>query len=1502
MPKENIKIHDLSARIANLSTEKRALLMARLKQSVEPCLPRIPRRPRQAVAPLSFAQERLWFLAQLESASSFYNNAGAIRLQGKLDREALEQSLREIVRRHEVLRTAFTVYEGQPQQVVADETPVVIEKVDLREWFGKEQMEKVQEQIMKKAQQPFDLTACPLWRAMLLVLGGEEHILLLVMHHIISDGWSIGVLIREFMVLYEAFRAGHLSPLPELSVQYADYAVWQRKWLQGKVLEEQLSYWKEQLQGPLAVLELPADRPRPAVQSYRGAAYCFTVSSAIAERLKALSRREGVTLFMVLLAAFKVLLWRYSGQQNLCIGTPVANRRRVELERLIGFFVNTLVLRTDLSGNPSFREFLRQVREVCLGAQTHQDLPFEKLVEEIAPARDMSHSPLFQVMFVLQNAPEAVLKIEGLKITPLEVDICSAKFDLTLSITEHENGLEAWFEYSTDLFDASTIARMADHYSTLLEDILSRLDAPLDDLQLLTKAERYHLLLEWNATEAEYPQNQCLHELFEAQVEKTPEAVAVIHKNQLLTYAELNSRANQLGHHLQSLGVGPEVVVAICVERSLEMVVGILGVLKAGGAYIPIEPSYPQERKASLLADSTPRVVLAQARWMEDLPLGDIKSICLDEDWDVISQYPVSAPANKNAPGNLAYVIYTSGSTGKPKGVQITHQNAAHSTWARFGYYQKPVGRFLLLSSFAFDSSVAGIFWTLSQGGCLCLPEEGHQCDPLILEKEIAKKGVTHLLCLPSFYQLLLEQGGPRLGSLQVVIVAGESCSPGLVNRHYKTLPHVALFNEYGPTEGTVWSTVYRCKDEREERISIGRPISNACVYVLDQCLQPVPIGIKGELYIGGIGLARGYLNRPELTAERFIPNPFGEAGNRLYRIGDLARYKPDGNIEYLGRIDHQIKIRGYRIELGEVEAVLLRHPQVKEAVTAAREDMPGDSRLVAYVVGKEPIPAVGELRAYLKEILPEYMVPVAFMFLEALPLAPNGKIDRTALPVPDVEAQFAHQYVAPRTATEEILTKIWAEILGVERVGVYDNFFELGGHSMLAVQLTFRVREAFGVDMPLRLLFERPTIEAQARLVNGDRQAFRESLELPINWETEAELDPGIIPRSVNMPVVASPAAVLLTGATGFLGTFLLRELLQETNAKIYCLVRGNSSQGAAARLRQVLGRYELHSIAANPRIIPLRGDLSQPFLGISPDHFEKLSWEIDAIYHNGAAVDFTASYETLKPSNVLGTQAVLRLACLGNSKALHYVSTVSVFGEHAPSQPFGFTEEDFPPGSEKLTGGYTQSKWVAERMVRVAAERGLPVTVYRPSTIIGDSHSGVWNTGDFLCRMIKGCIELGSAPELDEPLDLVPVDYVSKAIVFLSRRPDFLGRTFHLTSPKTISSKTLINRVREFGYPLQSVPVDRWARDRAAQIKHQPSHVLYPLLPLFEDWQRDNDGSSDAVSRYDCLNTIEALHDRNLDYPQPQEMKKLIRTALSYFVRSGFIPASKVVGLSKE
>jgi amino acid adenylation domain-containing protein/thioester reductase-like protein len=1496
MPKEDINMQRLSRRIANLSAKKHALLMSRLK-GVEPLSHRILRHPRSTIAPLSFAQERLWLLAQLEPESSFYNIAGAVRLQGKFSKDVLAQSLREIVQRHEVLRMAFTVREGQPQQVMGDESPVIIDEIDLREWSGEEQTKRAQAQMMKKAQQPFDLAVCPLLRATLLVLSAEEHILLLVMHHIISDGWSISVLIREFIVLYEAFQAGRSSPLPELPLQYTDYAFWQRKWLQGEVLNEQLSYWRRQLQGAPAVLRLPTDRSRPAVQSHRGAMHHFTVSDAITEQLKILGRREGATLFMVLLAAFKVLLWRYSGQQSLCIGTPIANRRRVELERLIGFFVNTLVLRTDLSGSFSFSEFLRQVREVCLGAQTHQDLPFERLVEEIAPVRDMSCSPLFQVMFVLQNAPEAVLEIQGLQITPLEVDIHSAKFDLTLSITERENGLEAWFEYSTDLFDAPTIARMAGHYGTLLEDILSSPDTLLGDLRLLTEVERHYLLVEWNANEAEYPQDQCLHELFEAQVEKTPEAIAVVHKNQALTYAELNIRANQLGHHLRILGVGPEFLVGICTEPSLEMIVGILGILKAGGAYVPIDPGYPRERKAYQLANSAPRIVLTQARWMGDLLQGDIKNICLEQDWDVIAQYPVSAPAHRNAPGNLAYIIYTSGSTGKPKGVQITHRNAVHSTWARFDYYHRPVRCFLLLSSFAFDSSVVGIFWTLSQGGCLCLPSENHQHDPLDLVKEITEKRITHLLCLPSFYQLLLEQGGPKLGLLQVVIVAGEACLPGLVSKHYETVSNTALFNEYGPTEGTVWSTVYRGKNECKERVPIGRPIPNTCAYVLDQRRQPVSIGVAGELYIGGAGLARGYLNCPGLTAERFVPNPFSDRpGERIYRTGDLARYKLDGNIEYLGRIDQQVKVRGYRIELGEVEMALAHHLKVKDAVVVVREDRSGDERLVAYVVGEKPRPTAQELGAHLKKMLPEYMLPSAFVFLEFLPLTPNGKVDRKALPTPDVAAQLVHSYVAPRTPTEEILARIWAEVLGVKRVGVHDHFFELGGHSMLAVQLTFRVREAFAVEIPLRLLFEQPILEAQARLLSSDVSSLAGVTMKLANRESEVKLDPNIRPSFVGVPMVTSPATLLLTGPTGFLGAFLLRDLLQETRARIYCLMRGNSSHEAAVRLKQVLDHYELSSISENPRIIPLRGDLSQPFLGISADRFEQLSWELDAIYHSGAAVDFTASYETLKPSNVLGTEEVLRLACLGKPKAVHYVSTVSVFGEHLPSRPSGFMEEDFPPANEKLTGGYAQSKWMAERMVRVAAERGLPVTIHRPSTLIGDSRLGVWNREDLLCRMIKGCIELGLAPTLDEPLDLVPVDYVSKAIVFLSSRPDFLGRTFHLISRKPISSRTLIDWVRECGYPLQTIPADRWFYDASARIKHQPEHILYPLLPLFEDWQHDNNSPNDAVNQYNCISTTEALHEGNIDYPQPQEMKKLIRAALSYLVRSGFIPAPQV------
>jgi amino acid adenylation domain-containing protein len=910
-------------------------------------------------------------------------------------------------------------------------------------------------------------------------------VLLLVIHHITFDGWSARVFVEELAALYDAFVAGKPSPFPELPIQYADFAHWQRQWLQGEVLERQLSYWKEKLAGSLPSLDLPTDRPRPAVQTHCGARQSSVLSSFPLQALKALSRQEGVTLFMTLLAAFKVLLYRYTGQDDIAVGSPIAGRTHVETEGLIGFFVNTLVLRTDLSGNPTFRELLGRVREVALGAYAHQDLPFEKLVEALQPERDLSRTPLFQVMFNLENIPTKAVKTPSLSIDEFEFDSGVSQFDLALEVIEKDEGLSCLLNYSTDLFDAATIERMLGHYQTLLEGIVADPEERIGVLPLLTEAERHQLLVEWNDTQADYPKDSCIHQLFEAQVERTPDAVALAFKDQQLTYHELNTRANQLAHYLRKRGVEPGVLVSICVERSLEMVVGILGILKAGGAYVPLDPAYPQERLAFMLEDAQVSVLLTQRRLLEKLSEHRARVVCLDTSWEAIAGESEENPASEVTTNNLAYMIYTSGSTGKPKGVQIQHRavvNFLNSMHEQLALTNQDV--LLSVTTLSFDIAVLELFLPLSVGACITLVSRQVAADGVQLLARLTSSGATVMQATPVTWRLLLEARWQ--GSQPLKILCGGEALPREL-AHQLLRWGVPLWNLYGPTETTVWATAYKVEPEGSS-VPIGRPIANTQIYLLDAHLQPVPIGVPGELHIGGIGLARGYLNRPEMTAEKFIPNPFSdEPGTRLYKTGDLARYLPDGNIEFLGRIDHQVKVRGFRIELGEIETVLGRHPTVRETVVMARKDVLGDNRLVAYVVpNQKPAPTTNELRSFLKRKLPQYMVPSTFMFLDALPLTPNGKVDRRALPAPDrVRPELERAFVAPRTPIEEMLAGIWAEVLGLEEVGIHDNFFELGGHSLVATQVMYRVRAASRVELSLRSLFERPTVAGLAEYVD---------------------------------------------------------------------------------------------------------------------------------------------------------------------------------------------------------------------------------------------------------------------------------------------------------------------------------------------------------------------------------------------------------------------------------
>lgn len=1047
-------------------------------------LPTIVKTPREDVLPLSFAQQRLWFLDQLEPNSPFYNISVAFRLKGNLNIQVLQQAIDAIVAHHEILRTNYVAENGNPIQVIAASQSVELQIMDLQQYEEAERERKVQELLLQEGQRPFNLASDSMLRSCLLQLKPQEHVLLVIMHHIASDNWSMGILWEQLGELYTAFLENKPNPLGELPIQYADYAVWQRQWLSGDVLDNHLNYWKQQLAGANPVLDLPTDRPRPAVQTYCGAIQSFIIPEPLAQSLKALCRQAGVTLFMVLLAAFQTLLYRYSKHEDIIVGSPIAGRNHAEVEDLIGFFVNTLVLRTDMSGNPSFLELLARVRSVTLDAYAHQDLSFDRLVEELQPERSLSYNPLFQVLFVLQNAPQPTHQLAGLTIHPEPVNYETAKFDLTLSMRESADGLKGVFEYNTDLFEADTIERMVGHFQTLLAGIVANPKQPIATLALLTEAEKQQLLVEWNQTQTpDWADDRCIHHLFEQQVERSPDAIAVVFGNQHLTYRELNSRANQLAHHLQSLGVGSETLVGVCMTRSPEMIVSLLGILKAGGAYVPIDPSYPVDRQAYMLADSQVRVLLTQAPLKSALPASSAHIICLDSDWQLIANHRGENPTTTVDSNHLAYVIYTSGSTGRPKGVMVTHRGLPNLVAAQSSAFAvQPSSRILQFASSSFDASISEVFMALGTGASLYLaPQDALLPGPAFLQL-LQDHAITHLTLPPSALAILPEA---ELPALQTLIVAGEACPPALVSQWSKQR---RFFNAYGPTEATVCATIAECEDTGKTP-PIGHPIYNTYVYVLDSDRQPVPIGVPGELYIGGIGVARGYLNRPDLTQEKFIPNPFTAPftveDNRLYKTGDLARYRPDGTIEFLGRIDNQVKWRGFRIELGEIEAVLSQHPAVSQCSAIVREDDPGDPRLVAYVVSAQAQPPSAiELRQFLQQTLPDYMLPSAFVPLDALPLTPNGKIDRRALPKPDSSSTSRTEtFVAPRTPVEQTMAQIWSQVLKLEQVGIHDNFFDLGGHSLLAARVVARIQETLQIDIPLRRLFETPNIAALAEL-----------------------------------------------------------------------------------------------------------------------------------------------------------------------------------------------------------------------------------------------------------------------------------------------------------------------------------------------------------------------------------------------------------------------------------
>lgn len=1079
---------------------------------------------------LSLAEQAIWTVHQLEPENIAYNLHLALRMKGRCDTSMLQNAFDILLQRHGQLRTAYR-FEGdavRKQIIGQNELADYFSTVDARNWSES----ALQEDFANRIRKPFDLSTAPLLAVTCYQLGKDCRILLFCMHHIMIDLSASLVLLDELKTILDDLTFLQLKKVQSTG-DYQTFVGWQQAYLASPLSNADRDYWLQQLSGTLPILAMPTDYSRPSVSQYRGASHTVRIDRETTEVIRQRCRKHGASLFAMLLTIYKVLLYRYTHQSDLIVGTASNGRMQSRFKSVVGNFVNPIALRSRPHARLSFSDYLEQVRDTVIDALSHADYPFSRLVEHIQPERNPDTWPIYQTWFGLQQGQSGAgedwshwvlgedatgVSWGGLTVAPKAINQPVENFDLRLMAAEDQGGVLLSFKYRRDLFSADTIASLAGHYENLLADVLARPDCRLDELELLSPAERSQQLVDWNASTVSTAEPGCLHELFAAQAQRTPEKTAVTCDGKSMTYGELDVRANQLAHYLRKRDVQPESAVALCVRRSFDMLIGILGILKAGGAYVPIDPDFPQERIASIVLDSRSMLVLTQQALRDQVPVHQRHVVYLDTDLESIQQEPATVPAQWAAPANLAYIIYTSGSTGKPKGVAVTHENVVRSTQARFHTYLHPVEGFLLLSSYIFDSSVAGIFWTLSQGGCLTLPVDGSEMDPWKLGQLLSENRITHFLCLPSLYRVLLESI-PRadLVHLKTVIVAGETCPADLIQKHDTVLPQVYFFNEYGPTEGTVWSSVYPLHEHKEHHrpVAIGKPVANIQIYLLDRSMQPVPVGVTGELYIGGAGLARGYLYRPELTAERFIPNPFGmtrgfdqsrkewggqHGDSRLYRTGDLGRYRADGTIEFLGRQDDQVKIRGFRIEPGEIEARLRQYPGVAEAIVLVQGGSGENQRLVAYVVaGMTSATVSGEadadadafdphhLQPFLRAYLPDYMVPASYVFVDTMPRLPNGKVNRAALlalqgSVPVIRSDR----VAPRNAVEQIILAIWQEVLQIEDVfGIHDSFFDLGGQSITAIRVMVRIQEEFAIELAATHLFEASTVARLAELVN---------------------------------------------------------------------------------------------------------------------------------------------------------------------------------------------------------------------------------------------------------------------------------------------------------------------------------------------------------------------------------------------------------------------------------
>jgi myxalamid-type nonribosomal peptide synthetase MxaA len=1441
----------------------------------------VAQHPEAVALPASAGQQRLWFLEQVQPGTGRYNMGLALRIPHAVQVDALRGAMDALAARHESLRTVFTAVGAEAAQVIHPPAPVDLLIHDLSTVADEERSEACRRLLDTLAQRPYDLARGPLFRPELVRLGPAEHVLALNLHHAVADEASLAILAAEARTLYAAFAAGLPDPLGEPPVQYADFAIWQREMLDAGEMDRQLAWWAGEMRGVSGILDLPVDRSRPPVQGWRGASHSFAFPDGVRDGLWTLARGEGATPFMAALALFQLLLGRLAEAEDVVIGTP-ASGRTPETEGTVGFFVNTLAMRANLAGDPDFRTVLRRVRDAAQGAFAHPDLPLERLVEALPLERDASRPPLFQAMFVFGVDSDAAAN--GWE--AMDVALESARYELTLVVRDNGQGLAGQLDYAADLFDAETAARICGQLCTLAAALATDPGRAVWDAPLLSDAEAERIRA-WSAGPPQRAWKGPVHRAITACAASMPAANAIITPAVSVSYGALERRADGLARRLIALGVRAEERVAIIADRSPDAIIALLSVLKAGAAYVPIDPANPVERAAAIVADAGIRFALCRA---EDAALAEAWGVqAVAEGEENAAELPIDI-----GPDRLAYVIYTSGSTGTPKGVMVSHGGLANLAIAFAELHGfAPGERVLVIPPLSFDASVGDVFPALLSGAALVLHPSPGELGGEQLLRFCHEHAVTMVDTAAALWgqwtDEIASKGTVDAGPLRMVMMGGEAAALDRAAAWARaTGGAIELVNHYGPTETTVCSTLLRTVDGsawrgRSASLPIGAPVEGTRVHVLDRRGHPAPIGVPGELWIGGAGVARGYLGQPALTADRFVPDRFAtEPGARMYRTGDRVRILPDGAIEFLGRADHQVKVRGYRIEPGEVEAALLAHPSVREALVMAREDVPGRRRLVAYLSAPSAPEtlASGELRAWLRGRLPDYMVPSAFVILPALPVTPHGKVDRQALPAPS--ATQATASAAARTETERALADIWAQVLDEPAVGVEDDFFELGGHSLLALALVNRVRGAFGVEVPLRTLFAAPTVAAMAAAVDVIRAGgTAETSILPPEMEGDLRLADNLHPSAPYRPD-GPPRAVFLTGATGFLGAYLLHGLLRRTEADVYCLVRASSADQGRARISANVATYLDWDAAWDARIIPVVGDLAEPGFGLDETRFRALAERTDSIVHNGGVVNFTLSYGRMRAANVLGTAEVLRLASTGRAHPVHFVSTLGIYLS-PDTQDARIGEDTPPPDVARLHDAYSQTKWVADALVRRAAENGVPITIHRPARVGPDSRTGATNPDDWFSRVLRSLARMGAAPELPWRLDLAPVDQVAAAVVHAVADPEWLGGIFHYFNPLLLPFPELADAVRETGIAVETLPYPAW-RERAQAAASDPTHPLHPLLPLF--------GAELAATlspRFHAPRTEALMAAAGAGWTLPD--RALLRRTLQHFIRRGVL-----------